>query len=753
MSLAVAVLAAAPGLPFPLPAGVRLGAQEAIPGYTRAGAERQRAVEASAVARPDPATMERHVRALSAETHVAGTPAQERSRDYVLAELKRMGLATEARGYRVWLPHATGVQLWVYRPRPVASTAPAATLVRKDGGGSAVGGAPGSAGAGGAGGAGVDTVALALAEPPVAGDATSALPQYPTVNGGSAAGDATGEVVYVNYGLIEDYAQLDSMGVSVRGKIAVARYGRSFRGIKAREAEKRGAVALLIYSDPADDGYVRGDVYPEGPLRPAFGVQRGSVVNGQGDPSTPGWPSVDGARRLPLDSMRVPRIPVVPIGYGNAAVLLEGVRGAAVPQPWQGGLAFRYHAGPGPVRARVRVTTDAATGGGFKTVWNTFGTIRGSEQPDELVIVGAHRDGWGPGAGDNVSGTASVLEAARAVMEEARAGRPPKRTLVFATWDAEEWGLVGSSEYVEEDSLRLSRHLVAYLNQDVAASGPNFGGGGSPSLRAVLRDVTRGVPDPSGGGSVYAVWRARAGLPAAGVADSAEPAMGDPGGGSDFAGFYNHLGVPHADWGFGGVGGVYHSQYDSFDWMRRFGDPGFRYHAAAARVNAALLLRLANADVLPYDYVEFARTMRRYLPGVARSAAARRVAAPDVAPLAAAIDRMERSAAAFATTRDAALAAPTPPPPAALAAANTALKQVEKALTRPEGLRTRPWFRTLIYAADEDNGYANVVFPSVSEALRDGDAARAGAEVVDLAGRFDAATRALETATRALAGR
>jgi N-acetylated-alpha-linked acidic dipeptidase len=305
---------------------------------------------------------------------------------------------------------------------------------------------------------------------------------------------------------------------------------------------------------------------------------------------------------------------------------------------------------------------------------------------------------------------------------------------------------------VEEDSLRLTRHAVAYLNQDVAAQGPAFGGGGSPSLRATLRDVAARVPDPSGGGSVYDVWRKRAGMGST-LADTATPAMGDPGGGSDFAGFYNHLGVPIAEWGFGGAGGVYHSQYDSFDWMRRFGDPGFRYHAAAARVGAAMLLRLANADVLPYDYVEYARTMRRYLPPVDRAASGRGWAEVSSAPLAAAIDRMERAAAAFAQARDAALGAASAPPAAALAAANEALKGVERALTRPEGLRTRSWFRNLIYAADEDNGYANIVFPSVNEAIRAGDRALAAREVADLAARFGHAADALDAARAALGGR
>jgi N-acetylated-alpha-linked acidic dipeptidase len=529
--------------------------------------------------------------------------------------------------------------------------------------------------------------------------------------------------------------------VSVRGKIAIARYGRSFRGIKVREAERHGAAALLMYSDPQDDGYVRGDVYPAGPMRPSHGIQRGSVFNGTGDPTTPGTPSRRDAKRISPAEAGVARIPVVPISYGNAAELLRGIRGAPIPQSWQGGLAFRYHIGPGPTSARVAVTTDTATTP-YKTIWNTFGTVRGAEYPDELVIIGGHRDAWGPGAGDNVSGTTSVLEAARAVAELAQRGMRPRRTIVFATWDAEEWGLVGSTEYVEDDSLRLQRGAVAYLNQDGAAQGPNFGGGGSPSLRETLRSVARVVDDPSGKGSVYDVWRGRSAS-----SDSVEPPMGDPGGGSDFAGFYNHLGIPHSDWGFGGPGGVYHSVYDSQRWMETFGDPGYRYHAAAAQIGAAMALRMANADILPYDYIEFARTMRGYLPALEQSIASRKWRS-SVGPLTAAIDHMERSATAFAVGRDSALLRPVP----ALArrAANAALLRVERALTRPEGLRTRPWYRGLVYAADENNGYANMVFPSVNEAVRTGDDALAQREIDDLARRFAAAATALDDARRAL---
>jgi N-acetylated-alpha-linked acidic dipeptidase len=442
--------------------------------------------------------------------------------------------------------------------------------------------------------------------------------------------------------------------------------------------------------------------------------------------------------------MDIPHIPVVPMSYGNAAELLKNVRGANVPQLWQGGLPFRYHVGPGPVKARVVVRDDRATRA-LKPIYDTFGIIRGSELPDELVIVGGHRDAWGPGTADNVSGTVSVLEAARAVAEQVKNGMRPKRTIVFATWDAEEWGLIGSVEYVEDDSLRLTKNAVAYFNQDVAAQGPRFNGGGSPSLRATIRSVASEVPDPNGHGSVYAEWRR-----ASAVADSLEPAMGDPGGGSDFAPFYNHLGIPIAEWGFGGAGGVYHSQYDDFNWMSKFGDPGFRYHATAARIAAGMVLRIANADVLPYDYVEFARTMRHYLTNIDRAFSERRWdAASPTAPLRTAIDHMEETAVGFANARDAALATGNAGKDA-LQETNRALMRVERALTRPEGLRGRSWFRNLIYVADEDNGYANMALPTVNEAIRRGDQTLAKREIADLAARFDEATRALADARRAI---
>ena len=683
-----------------LPAAV--GAQAPLPGFQGAAASAsQRELERRAIAIPSADSARRIARVLSSEPHIAGTPAQERTRDYVNGELRKLGLRVETRSYRVYLPHATGVKVWRMSPSPLE---------------------------------------LPVDEPVIASDPVSALPQYPTVNGYSAAGDVTGEVVYVNYGLVEDYQKLDELGVSVRGKIAVARYGRSFRGIKAREAEKHGAIAILIYSDPADDGYGAGDVYPEGPMRNSRGVQRGSVFNGYGDPATPGYAATGNVPRVGTSEMAIPHIPVVPVSYGTAASLLEGIRGTTLPAGagWQGGLPFRYHVGPGPVRARVSVTLDDAP---FKMIHNTIATLPGRTNPDEVIVIGGHRDAWGAGAGDNVSGITSILESARAVVG-ALGGKAPARTLIFATWDAEEWGMLGSTEFVEDDSLRLKRGGVAYLNLDVSATGLDFGAGGSPSLRALTRELARDVPDPHGTGTIYGTWRARSGVPA-----GQEPGMGDPGGGSDFAGFYNHFGIPHADWGFGGPGGVYHSAYDSNRWMEQFGDTGYVAHAAAARLAAAMLLRLANADVVPYDYVEFGRTMRRYTERTTRLLAS--INAGDAMALDAAWAQFTEHAAAFGAARDSVLSRGGVPP-AALTATNAALRQVERRLSRPEGLKSRSWVRGVIYAADVDNGYSTMIFPTIGEAVRAKDATLARAELADLITRIGTASAALDEARAAL---
>lgn len=707
----------AAALPFATPTTVAAqGTPGYTPGYTAADATRERALEARTATLVSPQHTSALSQEFSREPHMAGTPAQARTRDAFAAHLREIGITPEIRTYSIYLPTATSVHLYRVAPRPVE---------------------------------------LPLAEGPIAEDPTSrTTPEILTFNGYGAAGDVTGDVVYVNYGLIEDYKTLDSLGISVRGKIAIARYGKSYRGIKAREAEKHGASALIIYSDPADDGYTRGDVYPEGPMRADHGVQRGSIYNDNGDPTTPDYPSLPGAKRIPLARTSLPRIPVIPISYRNAAELLRdlrsNLRGAhrtVLPKGWQGALPFHYHIGPGPVRARVAVTTDAATHP-YKDIWDVFGTIPGREFPDELIIIGAHRDAWGPGAADNVSGTVSVLETARALRALMRQGYRPKRTIVFASWDGEEWGLMGSVEFVEQDSARLAAHGVAYLNQDMVAFGPELGASGSPSLRPLFRDIARHVRSPQAGvpgGSVYDAWRTTSQL----ASDTLEPPIDDPGGGSDFAGFYNHLGIPILEWGFGGSQGIYHSTYDSYHWLSTFGDPGFHYHATSAQMSAMLLLRLADADILPYDYVEYARAMRLLADTVAKHVTDRHWSV-STAGLVAAIDEMGRAARGFTAARDAALRGPRPLSMATRKQANALLLRVERAFVRPSGLQNREWYRNVIYAADDDNGYANISFPTINEAIRGGDRPRTVREIADLASRFGVAARLLAEAARSL---
>lgn len=689
---------------LPLVGAVALAAplSAQLPGFTPSGSTRQLAHEERLRALPDTARARDHMRTLAARPHVAGTPAQVATADHVLRAMASWGLDTMRVAFEVYLPYHDSTVVEVIGSRRER---------------------------------------LDLTEPALAGDPTTAEPAWPAMNGYSGAGDVTAPVVYVNYGLPADYAVLDSLGVSVRRKVVLARYGRSFRGIKAREAERHGAAALILYSDPLDDGFLQGEIYPDGPMRNPFGVQRGSIKNGQGDPSTPGWASVPGARRLSEAEMDLPGIPVVPLGYGNAERILRQLDGASVPNPWQGGLGFRYHLGDGTVRARVAVWPERGPRA-YKTIHNTIGILPGTTLADELVITGAHRDAWSPGAVDDVSGVVSVLEAARALGTEARRGHRPARTIVFATWDAEEWGLIGSSEWVELLADSLSAHAVAYLNQDVAVSGRMFGSSGTASLHGLVRDAARTITQPGDTMSVYAHWALRTV-----TSTRPEPPLGDLGGGSDFAGFYNHLGIPSFDFGFGGPGGSYHSGYDTWTFMERFADPGYLSHRAAAQMAAVVLARLANADVVPLEYGDlgtYLGTLVERTRGVA-GADAITGALDGVASAAALLATMGRQ---FSVGRNGALSRDHSV--MAYREANAILRQVEREFVRPEGLRGRPFLRNLVFAADRDNGYANVQFPGIVEALRDGDPERARAEADELAARIRRAATRVDQARRAL---
>jgi N-acetylated-alpha-linked acidic dipeptidase len=686
----------------------RLPAQ-AISGFTTSNAARELQLEHRLQAVPDSISAQTWTRALAAKPHVAGTPAQKETADYVLRQMASWGLDTQRVAFRVYLPYHDSTIVERISP---------------------------------------SRLRLTLEEPPVSGDPTTMLKPWPAMNGNSGKGDVTAALVYVNQGLPADYATLDSLGVSVRGRIAIVRYGGSFRGIKAREAEAHGAIGLLIYSDPKDDGFGAGTVYPDGPMRNPQEVQRGSIFNGNGDPTTPDWASTTDARRVREDSLAVAHIPVVPIGYGNAEILMKGMGGRSVPTAWQGGMRFDYHIGDDAVQARVAVWPERGERA-YKMIYDTFGRITGSEFPDELVIVGGHRDAWGPGADDNVSGTVSVMAAARAFATAAKEGFRPKRTVVFATWDAEEWGLVGSTEWVQLMRDSLKANAVAYYNQDESAAGRTFGAGGTSSLHGLIREATKTVAAPGDTTMIYTRW-------AQGSRSAREPRLGDLGGGSDFAGFYNHLGIPSIETGFGGRAGWYHSAYDTWTAMERFGDPGYLGHVAEARLVAVITARLANADVIPFDF----GALGGYLAQLAAPAPpANRIREPnlaritaDLAAVTAAANELQVAGERLVAVRDSVLARGGLPP-ATLARVSKAMRQVEPLLTRPEGLPGRPFMKNLVFASDRDNGYANIALPGIAEALRANDVDLARREAHDLAARIHAAALQVGTATRLLQSR
>lgn len=698
----------------PSTASAQEAPSRALSGFGRESARVEAEVERHLRAEVWPDTVARYARGLSGRPHVAGTPAQADTRDSVLAWLRGAGLEVEADSLILYLPMPLEVS--------VERTAP--TPLRLDG-----------------------------VEEPLVDDPLAEGPIVLAFNAFSGSGTAEGELVFANFGLPADYRHLDSIGVSVRGRVVLARYGRSFRGIKAREAEARGAIALLLYSDPAEDGYGRGDVYPAGPMRPPSGVQRGSILNTTGDPTTPDGPSLPDAPRIPLERMKgVSGIPVAPLGYGEAVELLAPLAGPEAPDGWQGRLPLRYHVGPGPTAVRVTVRTEVGESA-YHPAFNTVATIRGTEWPEEWVILGAHRDAWGPGAIDNASGSASVVAAARAFAGLAARGIRPRRSILFATWDAEEWGLMGSVEWVEarEDALRES--AIAYLNQDAVVSGTRFGGAASPELKSLVRDATRAVEDPAGG-TVHDRWAQTAGASSRARGGGAidELGVGDLGGGSDYKSFYQHLGVPSAGFGFGGRSGVYHSAYDSPRWMERFGDPGYRYHATAARVVAVVAARLANADILPYDHTETASTLDRLTSELATELDSLGVADERKAldALREAIEGFAAEAESFARERDAALGEGTPPDRAVLRAVNRELRRVGPALTDPSGMPGDAWSRQLLFAADPDNGYATLSLPAIRVSLRERDLDAVTGGIQTLARRVEAAALHLAAARRIL---
>jgi N-acetylated-alpha-linked acidic dipeptidase len=633
-----------------------------------------------------------------------------------------------------------------------------------------------------------------LTEPPIPGDATTyrqadALPAYVAYGG---EGDVTAPLVYVNYGMPADYAELRRLGVDVKGKIVIARYGAGWRGLKPKLAYEHGAVGCIIYSDPADDGYGIADPYPQGPARPERGLQRGSVLDmaiETGDPLTPGYGAVEGAPRIPrADAKTILKIPTIPISWGDAQHFLAALSGPVAPRPWRGALGFTYHVGGAGATARLVVHSNWD----MKPLYDVIAVMPGAKEPDQWIIRGNHRDGWVFGAQDPLAGQTAMMEEAKSLGALAKTGWRPDRTIVYASWDGEEPGLLGSTEWAEAHDKELKAKAVAYINSDTNDRGL-LGAEASYSLEALLNETAEDVRDPETGASVrdraVAALEVRASDPEASPEmklraklsrESGDLPIGDLGSGSDYTPFVQHLGVASINIGFGGEGssgGVYHSAYDTFEHYSRFGDPTFAYGVALAEVGGHLVLRAADADVAPYRFEAVAETVAReeqelktlvahqreqatvedhLLDDKAYALAAdptkpwgpptREEPAPqlDFAPLDAAVARLQASAKAY----DAAAAEPVSGEKAK--AVDVVLQGTEQSLTDPRGLPGRPWYQNLVYAPGVLTGYGAKTLPGVREAIEGHRWAEASEYVGRTAAVLDALSTRLDEATRLL---
>jgi N-acetylated-alpha-linked acidic dipeptidase len=544
--------------------------------------------------------------------------------------------------------------------------------------------------------------------------------------GYSASGEVTAPVIYAHSGNPEDYDYLRTQGISVRGKIVLVRYSNpySYRGFKALTAEREGAAAILIYSDPQEDGYGQGKVFPDGPWGPETHIQRGAITYDfiqPGDPLTPGWASVPGAKRIPIaEAVSLPKIMGVPLSWHDAQPLMKNMDGPLAPQAWQGGLPFQYHLGGERVRAHLKVDMDTST----QPYFVTEARIRGAELPDEWIVLGNHRDAWVYGGVDPSSGTASMLELTRNLGQMLKNGVRPKRTLVICSWDGEEYALTGSTEWGEQFADELKKKAVTYLNVDSSASGSMFHGTPVASLATVLVDVTRTLPAPSGQ-TLYQEWRAtrHEQLHETRPAEDSELADTRIGSGSDHTVFLNFLGIPTVGLEFDGPYGVYHSLYDDFFWMNHFGDPGYKYHAMMTQLWGVLALRLANANVLPYDFEAYGKNIRSFVDEL--DVKSRVQDHLDLKPLYARIDDFESAGRDLNIAIVAALSANALAPIQnnATNRVNSELMQIERNWCNPDGIPGRPWFKHTLYAARFT--YAHLELPGLTEAAEAGDWKRA----------------------------
>lgn len=689
-------------------------------GFDRAGAARQSTLEAQFDASLQRDNLRDWMKRLTAHAHHLGSAYDKENAEFIAGQFRSWGYQTEIEQFEVLFPTP--------KMRLLEMTAP-------------------------------DRFTASLAEPPLKEDATSILTaeQLPTYNAYSSDGDVTGELVYVNYGMPADYEILAQFGIDVKGKIAIARYGGCWRGIKPKLAAEQGAIGCLIYSDPRDDGYFRGDTYPQGAWRNDNGAQRGSVCDlplYPGDPLTPGIGATKDAKRLPIkDAPSIAKIPVLPVSYADAAPLLRALHGPVAPEAWRGALPQTYHIGPGPATVHLKLEFDWK----LTPLYDVIAKLPGAELPDEWIIRGNHEDAWVYGAEDPISGTVALMEEARAVAGLLGQGWKPTRTIVYTVWDGEEPGLLGSTEWVETHAQSLKQNAAVYVNSD-----SNWRGflriGGSHTLERFVNEITRQIADPETKLTVAERWRAQR-LAKASLTDRREigtrpdlriEALGS---GSDYTPFLQHLGIASLNIGYGGEdgGGSYHSVYDSFDHYTRFGDPDFAYGIALVQTCGRVILRLADAEVLPYEFSDFADTLGNYVKEVTRltddlregtSETNRMISdkvlvalkdpkqpfvaplpKPEVpylnfAPLQNALVALQRSAGKFETARSEAVKrGEFPPSKTDRQAFDQALLQLDRSLTRPEGLPRRPWYQHLIYAPGFYTGYDVKTLPGVREAI------------------------------------
>ena len=733
-----------------LPLSAANNQEEPLYGFTSATSQAERDLETKFRAIPSPQIMRETMQRLSAHPHHVGSPYDKQNAEWILAQFKSWGLDAQIETFEVLFPTPKERVLELVAPTHFAAK---------------------------------------LQEPPVAGDPTSnqQSEQLPTYNAYSADGDVTAPLVYVNYGLPKDYEELDRLGVSVKGAIVIARYGNSWRGIKPKVAAEHGAVGCIIYSDPRDDGFYEDDVFPEGPMRNENGVQRGSVMEMTlypGDPTTPGVGAKGDVKRLPLKEIpTITKIPTLPISYGDAKPLLAALKGPMGPESFRGALAQPYHVGPGPAKVHLKVQFNWD----IKPVYDVIAKIPGAENPDQWIVRGNHHDGWVNGAADPISGQVALLEEARALGELLKQGWKPKRTIIYCAWDGEEPMLLGSTEWAEYHGDELKQHAAIYINTDGNGRGYLFAEG-SHSLEKFVNTVSHDITDPEKNISVWKRDQAAAltrGRPEERkeARTRADLRIGALGSGSDFSTFIDHLGIATLNIGYGGEDddGIYHSIYDDFYWYTHFSDKEFVYGRALAQTVGTMVLRFADADVLPYEFGDFADTIHKYSDElkkllkdkqeeiadrnrnlddgvfIAVSDPRRPTVAPpreqvppflNFAPLdnaQAALDRaaehygraMKSFASSAASSQD-------------FAALNANLLQVERRLTNTDGLPRRPWYKNLVYAPGFYTGYGAKTIPGVREGIEEKRYAEADKEISRVAQALTDYAAAVEAAAMEL---